>query len=466
MYNKEKNFQPLVSIVCPTYNEKDFLKPALKSLLNQTYSNIEIVIVDSSTDDRVKNIVEKYKSRIRYYWREKRGIADALNYGIEQARGEFVARMDADDISMEERIEKQVAYLLVHENVMMLGTQAIEIDAENRVIRQSDVPLNNDSIRAKLIFENSFYHPSVMFRRKIFDDEMRYDINFIAEDYDLWTRLALKYSLANLSEKLICYRRYDENASIRLRHKVSESTSRSAIRYIETLFGLDLANYDIDDVCRVKTEFEHHHNLAEYIVRQIDLMYEIWNANSEKKLLDKISLSMVLNKRWQWDLDLLGGAENISKYRSINFDIPAVKSDSEELFLYVLSRKYNCELKDISTNIRNDLEVLVQDYQNFLREKKNIAVYGLGRRGRRFLEQLHEKRENGECNWNLAVVSDKKIKQIEFENVFYHTTDLLELGCVEADYIVITPLEYRQIETELSDHGIEMGKVFSANMLI
>ncbi len=466
MHSEVKEFQALVSVICPTYNESGFFELAYKSIVSQTYPDIEFIIIDSSTNDYVRNVIDLSDGRIRYYWREKRGIADALNYGIEQARGSFIARMDADDISMEERIEKQVAFLNEHPDIMMVGTQGINIDQNGKVCGFSACPINDGDIKAGLLFSNSFYHPTVMFRRLVFDENMRYDSGFMAEDYDLWTRLALKYTLANLSERLIYYRIHGENASLRLHHEVSMSASRSAIRYIENFFGLNLANYDIDDVCKFKTEFEHYHNPARYIARQIGLMYEIWDANFKKKLINETSLLKVLNQRWRWALTILGAIENINKYSRINFDISTVESDSEELFLHALSRKYDCELKDISISIRNDLEVLVQDYQKFLREKKNIVVYGLGRRGRRFLEQLHEKRERGECGWELAAVSDKRIEGIEFENIFYQTTDISELNRTVADYIVISPRDYGQIAIELSGYGIAESRMLTANMLI
>ena len=353
MCNFKMCFQPLVSIICPTYNEKDFFKLALESLLNQTYSNIEIIIVDSSTNNEVKKIVEKYKEKTHYYWKEKSGIANALNYGIEQANGEFIARMDADDISMKERIEKQVAFLLAHADIMVLGTQGIIINTEGEPIGKCDVPIENDSIKAGLIFTNSFLHPSVMFRKNIFDDGIRYDRNFIAEDYDLWTRVALKYNMSNLPERLIYYRRHDKNTSLKLQHEVQVSVAKSAIRYIKDLFNIRLSDYD--DVCRVKIEFENSHKISSYIARQIKLMYEIWNANSKKNILGKISLANALNDRWKWSVSLLGGIENTSRYSSINFNVIIEDSDDEEMFLYKLGRKYNCDIKDVCVKIQKDL---------------------------------------------------------------------------------------------------------------
>ena len=466
MYNVEKRFYPLVSVVCPTYNEKDFFEQALESLLNQTYQNIEIVIVDSSINNEVKKVIKKYENKIHYYWKEKSGIADALNYGIGQAKGEFIARMDADDISAKERIEKQVTFLLAHEAVMLLGTQGFIINAEGEVIGQSDVPIENDSIKADLIFKNSFLHPSVMFRRQIFDEGIRYDGDFIAEDYDLWTRTALKYNMANLPERLIYYRVHGENASQKLHHEVYMSAARSAVRYIESFWGLNLAGFGIDDVCKVKTEFENSHKMSSYIARQIKLMYEIWNANSKKNTLDKVSLANTLNNRWKWAFSLLGGIENTSRYSSINFNVPIEDSVDEEMFMYKLGRKYNCDIKDIYVRIQKDLETLEKDYNNFLSEKKNIVVYGLGRRGVRFFDKLLEIKDKKKCGWDVTAVSDRKVSSINFCDRFYKSMDISELCSVEADYIVITPLAYEKIEQELLQQGIKKEKIITANILI
>lgn len=466
MNNVERRFYPLVSVVCPTYNEKDFFKPALESLLNQTYPNIEIVIVDSSTNNEVKKVIKKYENKIHYYWKEKSGIADALNYGIEQAKGEFIARMDADDISVKDRIEKQVTFLIAHRDIMVLGTQAFIINAEGEVIGQSSLSTENSSIKADLIFTGSFLHPSVMFRRQIFDDGIRYDGDFIAEDYDLWTRVALKYNMGNLPEKLIYYRKHNKNASQRLYYEGSMSVSRSAKRYIESLWGLNLENYDIDDTCRYKGQFENTQKISSYIARQIKLMYEIWNANSKKNILDKASLTRALNNRWKWAVSFLGGIENTGRYSSISFNTPIEDSVDEEIFLYKLGRKYNCDIKDVHVEIQKDLETLEADYNNLLSEKKNIVVYGLGQRGVRFLDKLLELKEKKECGWGVTAVSDRKVSGINFCDRFYKSIDISELYRIGADYIVITPLAYEKIEQELLQQGIKKEKIITASILI
>lgn len=200
-----------ISVLLPVYNCEQFIYEAVNSVLSQTYEDFELLIIDDCSTDNTLKIVKKFKdSRILIIQKEKNtGYTDSLNYGITIANGEYIARMDGDDICLPERFEKQVAFLENNPNVILCGT-SIQIIGSNTIIRH---PSKHEDIVVKLCFGTSFCHPSVMGRREMFL-ENKYDKNFEpAEDYDLWTRLAVKEELANLDEVLLFYRVYKNQIS-------------------------------------------------------------------------------------------------------------------------------------------------------------------------------------------------------------------------------------------------------------
>ena len=204
----------LVSVIIPLYNETKYLNEALDSICNQTYDNLEILIIDSSTDPSVEKILKNYSEKIKVIKQEKCGVAAALNCGLENAQGAYIARMDADDISMSNRIEQQVEFLSNNLMIDVVGSRAIVIDAEGRTEWTSSVPCLHENIETNLIFENPMWHPTIMFRKKLVDEGWRYDTSKRTEDYDLWTRLiASGVKFANIYDVLLKYRQYGGNCS-------------------------------------------------------------------------------------------------------------------------------------------------------------------------------------------------------------------------------------------------------------
>ncbi len=206
---------PLVSIVMPTYNSELYIKESVESILNQTYSNFELIIIDGYSTDSTEKIISSFRSdKIRFYKQKEKGsgLACALNDGISTANGEFIARMDADDISFSNRIEQQTNYLLNNGNIAVCGTCAKPLETTIPRIRR--YPLNPNVVKCCLLFESLIVHPSVMFNRNILKNDLIYDISFkYCEDYELWTRLTEKYDIGNIGEILIGYRLTKGSAS-------------------------------------------------------------------------------------------------------------------------------------------------------------------------------------------------------------------------------------------------------------
>lgn len=204
---------PLVSVIIPAYNSYKYMHDCMNSIVNQTYSNLEIYVIDdSSEDDGTAEILASFNDkRIKHIkTKEKLGLARSLNYGVEISNGEYIARMDADDICHLNRIEKQVFFLESHSDVGIVGCNCYTIDTNNKVVGFIDHPTDDDCIKIKMLFNSAFIHPSVMIRRDVFEP---YDVSMrYAEDYELWSRLMFKTKFHNLHERLMKYRILENSA--------------------------------------------------------------------------------------------------------------------------------------------------------------------------------------------------------------------------------------------------------------
>ena len=206
MINQEKK-APKVTVLMPVYNGEKYLRKAIESILNQTFKDFEFLIInDGSSDDSVK-IIEEYgknDSRIRLVHNETNmNLVPSLNRGLELAQGEYIARMDCDDISLPKRLEKQVAFMDKNADIAVCGSWIRMFDKANDVVRY---PERHDNIKCSLLFYNALAHPSVIMRRSFLNKfQVRYE-RILAEDYDIWQRLSFIGKLHNIPEILLNYR--------------------------------------------------------------------------------------------------------------------------------------------------------------------------------------------------------------------------------------------------------------------
>jgi tetratricopeptide (TPR) repeat protein len=194
----------------PVHNEASHLAEALDSLLTQTYRDLEIVCIDDGSTDGSPEILAAYRRRDRrlVVRRQTRsGIVDALNHGCRLARGRYLARMDADDVALPDRLERQVAFLDRHPEVAVVGGAVILISADGTPFATARCPVSDPEIRAALIRSNPLTHSAVMMRKAAFHAVGGYrPVAAHAEDYDLWLRMAERYRLAGLAEPVLRYR--------------------------------------------------------------------------------------------------------------------------------------------------------------------------------------------------------------------------------------------------------------------
>jgi glycosyltransferase involved in cell wall biosynthesis len=211
---------PLVSVVMPVYNGAGYLSEAIDSILRQTYTNFEFIIIDDGSSDESRTIIQEYQqndSRIHPIFLEQNsGIVTALNTGLNAAAGKYIARMDADDISVSTRFEEQIHFLENHHDVdviscyyQLIGPTGDKLDD---IIK---LPITNLTILWSLCIDNPIVHPGVVIRTEAVRNIGGYRATYPhAEDYDLWMRLSDKSHFANLANPLIQLRRHSSNITV------------------------------------------------------------------------------------------------------------------------------------------------------------------------------------------------------------------------------------------------------------
>ncbi|MEO6133551.1 MAG: glycosyltransferase [Ginsengibacter sp.] len=209
-----------VSVLMPAYNRESYIESSIKSILDQTFKNFELLVLDDgSTDGTIETILSFNDPRIRLIRNEKnQGIAFSRNRLFEEARGLYYVLLDSDDIAMPNRIELQMKFLKENKDTLLVGTPCIAIDQNGDYIKSTWAflqkrPTDPMEIKATLLFRNCFYQSSIMINAQLLRDE-KYDLEFPPfEDFEFWARLALTHNLVNMETPLIEYRFHPQNIS-------------------------------------------------------------------------------------------------------------------------------------------------------------------------------------------------------------------------------------------------------------
>ena len=211
------NAPPRVSVVLPIYNAAPFLAQAIDSILKQSFADFELIAIDDGSLDRSGEILDRAAqtdTRVTALHQSNAGVIATLNRGVALARGEFIARMDADDVAHAERFARQVSFLDAHPDVAAVGCAVTLIDEGGKRIRDVDYPTAPEAVAAFLETGSALAHPAVMMRCDTVRAVGGYRAAYrYAEDYDLWLRLAERCRLANLSDRLLLYRQHAEKLS-------------------------------------------------------------------------------------------------------------------------------------------------------------------------------------------------------------------------------------------------------------
>lgn len=287
---------PKISVIMPLYNGEKYLKEAIDSILNQTYSDFELLLINDASTDSTETIINSYHDyRIVYIKNEENlGLIKTLNKGLDLAKGEFIARMDQDDISLPERFEKQIAILEKNPEIGVCGTW-FTLFRENQKDWAVEHPESNDSIKIGLLTSCLIGHPTVMMRKKAIANH-KYDTDYQAsEDYELWTRLIRITQFYNIQESLLQYRFHDTNMSV-LENSVQVTNTK--IITGNQLKDIGIANSEENiELCRIvlgaSSKFRYTDNEFRKL---ITFANEIEYQNSQKKAYHEKKFHEIINR--------------------------------------------------------------------------------------------------------------------------------------------------------------------------
>jgi len=240
----ESHTTPAISVLMPTYNGERFLRPTIESILNQTFPNFELIIIDDGSTDNTPQILSEFKdTRLTVLTNQQNlGIAAATNRGLAAARGEYIALQDHDDISLPHRLQTQLDFLNTHPEIALVGSAAELIDENGIAYDNYREPENDIELKWEALFRCPIRHTSVVVRRKVICEIGGYSADStlnVASDYDLLSRIVMRYGVANLDERLVRWRRHPAATSIMHDQDQLRAGEFTSLRNIRALFQND-----------------------------------------------------------------------------------------------------------------------------------------------------------------------------------------------------------------------------------
>lgn len=273
-----KNRNLPITVFMAAYNASAYIKESISSILNQTFSDFELLIVDDGSTDNTVEIIKRINdSRIRLIRNEEnKGLGYTRNIALNAAKGEFLAILDSDDIAFPNRLERQMEIFKSRPNLALLGSFAHIINKNGRRTGEKIYPnVGTDRIKATLLFANSFAHSTVMMRTSIFKAVGGYPNHTVAQDYALISRVALKHEIDNLPEYLVEYRIHDDNISSRKKALVRDELTSILSFSLSSL----LPNFNDKDIEIILDPInQSRHSLEDYFKTYSHLL-----INNKKK---------------------------------------------------------------------------------------------------------------------------------------------------------------------------------------
>lgn len=223
----------------PTFNNGNYISVSIKSVLSQTFTDLELIIIDDGSTDETQNVVAQFKADNRVVYiknSENKGLIYSLNLGLESSKGELIARIDSDDLWVDDRkLEKQIDFM-ENEGVGLLGTGAKAIDENGNTLFFINLPTEDAKIRKSILVKNCFVHSSVLFNKELamkcggYKPEQKF-----VEDYGLWMRMGQIAKLANLPELMVGYR-VNQKGETQKNNKVQILNNLSIIREFRDIY--------------------------------------------------------------------------------------------------------------------------------------------------------------------------------------------------------------------------------------
>lgn len=251
--------QPGISVIMPVYCAEKYVEEAIKSILNQTFQDFELLVIDDKGGDGSMDIVNSIRdSRIRVFENDyNRGIAYATNVGLGNAEGKYIALMDDDDIAMKDRLQLEYDYLESHPDIDVVGGGDISVNELGQIIsNRKEIICNPKRIKAELLFRCTLHNATSMYRREFVEtNKLTYRDGYLGmQDFKFWTECAVCGKIANIDKVLSKWRKHDNNTSWKnMEQHKKERKKKHAEIIAESLKmqGFDLNNRELDLYCRI-----------------------------------------------------------------------------------------------------------------------------------------------------------------------------------------------------------------------
>ncbi len=268
------------------FNDSKYLDQSIKSILKQSYSNFEFIIIDDGSKDKTYEIVNRnmrIDNRIKFFKRDHYGLASSLNFGISKAKGKYIARMDADDISHYKRFEKQI-HILKNQNVDIVGSNITYIDKSGKLLGEKICfPKNDIEIKWNLLFTNPIAHSTVMMKKSIFTNRFSYNVDYkYSQDYALWNKLSKNYKFYNIQEILLKFRLKNDNVKINSQMDYIIKNQKSLLSQVDSDISNEKTrsfNTLIKNKLKSKNEFQLSFQILKKITRSFINMSQIMSIN-------------------------------------------------------------------------------------------------------------------------------------------------------------------------------------------
>ena len=201
-----------VSVIIPVYNGEKYIREAIDSVLNQSYKDFEVIVIDDGSKDNTLRIIKRYNRKIRWKSQENKGQASAINEGIKMAKGEYIAYLDADDVCLSERLKIEAKYLDEHPNVGLVYSGFYQINSTGEIQRVIRAHPHNSFL---LLQKNYIGRSTVMHRKECLDKVGLFDETISGDDdWDMWIRISEQFGVGRIEKPLVKYRVHGENISL------------------------------------------------------------------------------------------------------------------------------------------------------------------------------------------------------------------------------------------------------------
>ena len=403
--------KPKVSVLLPVYNSEKYIAETLWSLFDQTFSDFEVLVLNEygSSKEGLEVVKMFEDDRIRIIQnKEKLGLADSLNLGMSEAKGEYLARIDGDDLARNDRFALQVKFLDKNRAYGLVGSLQHHFGVNTDYIH--DVPKEHKDILAGLIYDCLVCHSTIMMRKKAFiDNDLFYDKAKQAEDYELWTRACKIFKFYNIPEVLGEYRVGEDNITKSKLSALSKESGELAYKNIKETLGVEVPTSHIPFLSGWINEFETL-GTEEYkneIVIEQKILGQMWDANKRIKYYDADALLRVINKRWR----------NITNTWEYNSDLGEIFPIDRLFKVYDISGK-RIQMVTDSSNTKTEKVSFKEKIKDILRFLYTPFKHGIQYRIRRQLwdldGHLHESTYDiKKTVWDI----EGRIKECIMENI-------------------------------------------------